>query len=436
MKNKILSLPPDALSTIPLSHYPDNFTFVVNGTSFPTKRLIADLLSPKIRNYHLIDEACDQISIETRTKGNFSNILNIAIKGKQAFPNSEIKYVYEVLSQLDNFDFIDSTGFFSDEITVTNVFDKIDIKNSFRLDISEEISFLANHIGELSSKIKKLDINIIELILRNDHLLIENEDWLYEYVIKINTCLLECIKFSYLSEEVMNDFISTFDISQLNIGIWNSLCQRLKLKIDINSDIDSKRFKTQTLDIKYEGKGLKGIISYLSNQTKKSNSSSEEEEDLDDDDDDDNNINQKVCVTASSSYSSSYSPQNVLELDKDTLFGSRNQPDQWICFDFKDNLVQLKNYTIRSSNFWGPNREHPKSWVLECSNDKKRWKTIDKKVDCNELNEKGAIKTFLVENQHPKSRYFRLKQIGENCKGNYCFNISAVEFFGKLTLMH
>ena len=234
----------------------------------------------------------------------------------------------------------------------------------------------------------------------------------------------------------MNDFISTFDISQLNIGIWNSLCQRLKLKIDINSDIDSKRFKTQTLDIKYEGKGLKGIISYLSNQTKKSNSSSEEEEDLDDDDDDDNNINQKVCVTASSSYSSSYSPQNVLELDKDTLFGSRNQPDQWICFDFKDNLVQLKNYTIRSSNFWGPNREHPKSWVLECSNDKKRWKTIDKKVDCNELNEKGAIKTFLVENQHPKSRYFRLKQIGENCKGNYCFNISAVEFFGKLTLMH
>lgn len=415
MKNKEFSLPIDAISSIPLNHYPDDFTFIVNGKSFPTKRFIADLLSPKIRNFHLIDESYDQISIETNEEGDFSHILNIAIKGKQVFLNSKLKYVYEIFTQLENIDFIESTGFFSEEITVKNVINKITVKTGFNLNVDEEISFLANHISDLSSQIKKLDISLIELILNNDHLLIESEDWLYRYVKSINSSLFECIKFYYLSEESMNNFISTFDISNLNIGIWKSLCDRLKLKIENNSEIDSKRFKTLVLEVIYEGKGLNGIVSYLKNQ-------SENNENI-------------INVTASTSYGNSYLPENVIDFENDSLFGSKNQPEQWICFDFKNNLLQVKNYSIRSSSFWGQNQEHPKNWVLECSNDKKKWRIIDKKVECNELNEKGVVKTFTVEKQHPKSRYFRLRQIGENCKGNYCFNISAVEFFGKLALM-
>lgn len=430
MKKKTFSLPIDAFSSIPLDHYPDDFTFIVNGTSFPTKRFIADLLSPKIRNFHFTDETYDRISIETKEEGNFSDLLNIAIKGKFTFPQSKIKYVYEIFSLLDNFEFIDSTGFFSDEITVNNVFDKINVKNSFKLSIDDEIEFLAKHMVNLSTQIKKLDISFIELILSNDHLLVESEDWLYEFVKSIDLTLLEYIKFGFLSEGSMNDFITKFDISNLNIGIWNSICERLKMKIErgnkeINSNSD--RYQTQVIDIKYEGNGLKGIISYLNKKSKNKRNSIDHSKI-------ESELFESVSVTSSTTYSNSYAPENVLQLENDSLFGSKNQPDQWICFDFKDNLVQVKSYSIRSSNFWGQNQEHPRNWILECSNDKKRWKTIDKRTDCNELNEKGVTKTFIVESQHKKSRYFRLKQTGENCKGNYCFNISAVEFFGKLTL--
>lgn len=263
MKKKTFSLPIDAFSSIPLDHYPDDFTFIVNGTSFPTKRFIADLLSPKIRNFHFTDETYDRISIETKEEGNFSDLLNIAIKGKFTFPQSKIKYVYEIFSLLDNFEFIDSTGFFSDEITVNNVFDKINVKNSFKLSIDDEIEFLAKHMVNLSTQIKKLDISFIELILSNDHLLVESEDWLYEFVKSIDLTFLEYIKFGFLSEESMNDFITKFDISNLNIGIWNSICERLKMKIErgnneINSNSD--RYQTQVIDIKYEGNGLNHFV--------------------------------------------------------------------------------------------------------------------------------------------------------------------------------
>lgn len=40
---------------VPIHTYMDEFTFIVNNKKFKTTRLIADLISPTISKFHLID---------------------------------------------------------------------------------------------------------------------------------------------------------------------------------------------------------------------------------------------------------------------------------------------------------------------------------------------------------------------------------------------
>ena len=112
----------ESLISISFDPYPNDLYFIVNENAYPTKRFVADLLSPKIRKLHLTDKAFDQLSMQTVEERNFTNILNIAIKGKQAFSSSKMKYVYEFFLKLGNFDFIDSISFFSEEIALKKRF--------------------------------------------------------------------------------------------------------------------------------------------------------------------------------------------------------------------------------------------------------------------------------------------------------------------------
>lgn len=46
--------------------YEQNFTFIVNNERFSTTRIVADLLSPKIRQLHFIDDTIQEFYIETK----------------------------------------------------------------------------------------------------------------------------------------------------------------------------------------------------------------------------------------------------------------------------------------------------------------------------------------------------------------------------------
>ena len=49
----------DTVKEIPFDKYEHNFSIIVNGQTYQTNRFVADLLSPRIRQYHFNDSSIE-----------------------------------------------------------------------------------------------------------------------------------------------------------------------------------------------------------------------------------------------------------------------------------------------------------------------------------------------------------------------------------------
>ena len=142
-----------------------------------------------------------------------------------------------------------------------------------------------------------------------------------------------------------------------------------------------------------------------------------------------------VNVTASSYSDDIYKPENAVDLKSDSLFFSKSWLNSWICYDFKGRRLTPTSYSIRSCH-WGPGCAHPKSWVLEVSNDGSEgsWKEVDSRKDNNDLNDSHVIRNFsLGTPQSGAFRFVRLRQTGNNHCGRIRLAICALELFGTLS---
>ena len=93
------------------------------------------------------------------------------------------------------------------------------------------------------------------------------------------------------------------------------------------------------------------------------------------------------------------------------------------------------SYSIRSSGY-GPGSGHPKSWVLEVSNDgsEDSWKAVDSRKDNNDLNDELLTRNFSLGTPPSGAfRFVRLRQTGENHWGSDILAICALELFGTLS---
>ena len=141
-----------------------------------------------------------------------------------------------------------------------------------------------------------------------------------------------------------------------------------------------------------------------------------------------------VNVTASSCYG--YKPEYAVDLKADSRFDSDDSPNSWICYDFKGRRVTPTSYSIKSC-WGGPGGYHPKSWVLEVSNDgsKGSWETVDSRKDNNDLNDRRVTRNFsLGTPQSGAFRFVRLRLTGKNHGGYDDLCICALELFGTLSL--
>ena len=151
------------------------------------------------------------------------------------------------------------------------------------------------------------------------------------------------------------------------------------------------------------------------------------------------NVHDKgVVEVTASSYASSdpdktYEPKNVAELGTETLFWSKNLEQQWICYDFKNKHVAPTSYSIMSCTDrrggW-----HPRSWVLEASNDKSTWTLLDQRDDNSDLNDRSVTCHFSLKNQAQMMfRFVRLRQTGRNHHNSDSFALASLEIFGTLS---
>jgi hypothetical protein len=160
---------------------------------------------------------------------------------------------------------------------------------------------------------------------------------------------------------------------------------------------------------------LNGIISYLTNEFGGNVI--------------DRNI---VSITASSLGNvQSYPLRSVVDFENQSMFRTNSLENAWICYDFKDMVITLDHYSIRTR--CDTNGSHLRSWRLEGSSDGSKWLKIDEKMNDESLNSRGAVASFPISAEFIRAfRMVRLRQTGKNSTGVSSLVLSLIEFFGEL----
>ena len=452
--NVEFSLSIDAIKDIPFDRYGKDFTFIVNGQQHQTCRIIADILSPRIREYHLIDETINMfhINIDDLKVNYFSEILSLISFEKQQIKEEQLKYFIKIFYILDNKkEFQKLIPKYENEITINNVFERIQNKQDyfdvFQINpqkeddehynyhseinksdfgistkhemLKDEIEFISCHFYEIDhEKIKKLDKFIIEEIIKNKTLKLEDEDSLLKFIIEMYSksheysFLFEYVNFLNVSQKEIQHFYEIFDLNDINQQIWRSIISQT-INSKKNEKAINKRYnqKTEGISLIYkEGQEFNGIIKYLTDKTG-------------------GNIhdNGTIEITSNSYYAGDH-PSNLLDFNVKTQYESPRK-EAWICFDFKKMKVKITNYSIKSSE-GGQSSCHLKSWDLEVSNDGDNWIKIDHHSNCSTLNGDGFVGTFDAQ-QNEFAQFVRLRQTDDPWGGDY-LKICYIEFYGFL----
>lgn len=437
-----LCLKYDAILNVPLNKYEQDFTFIVNHKKYQTNRFISDLLSREISQQHLVDPTIDTFTINTQQKGDFSHFLKLISFQKENLPQDEILFISEILKILNN-DYIEKIDPIEGvKLTFNNVFanlkKNLKFPEFYSSQIERDIEFISSNFYELNKEqqeeIYEFEENddIIERIISNEQLQLRDEDQMINFVNKLYLKnskyyqLYEYVLFSFVSENQINEFIKIFDINDINSSIWKNISYRLKRVTSQSINEDEKKlerkhkykFSTEmkTTFSYSNDKEFDGIINFIRKKT--------------------NNNVKNMIKLSSSSMNYSNTPYNVCKHDNDNIFyQSKNEKNSWICFDFKEHKIIPTNYTIKSIPYES-NNNHPKSWVVEGSNDNIDWITIDEVKNCDLLNGFSKIHTFNISNPvNTPFRYVRIRQTSNNWYASgewYFFSIGSVEFYGSL----
>lgn len=141
-----------------------------------------------------------------------------------------------------------------------------------------------------------------------------------------------------------------------------------------------------------------------------------------------------VDVTASPDGDGRSSAWAVVNFQATDCYWSRNEPNAWICYDFKDMRITPTHYTLKSGEGYSGS-QHLKSWVIEVSIDGSEWFEVDRRENAYDLNDSFAMKNFRITRlTAERYRYFKLREIGTD-HGPYNTSVlilCAMEVFGTL----
>jgi hypothetical protein len=157
-----------------------------------------------------------------------------------------------------------------------------------------------------------------------------------------------------------------------------------------------------------KGKLLNGLISYLTWKHR-------------------GNVYDKgiVRITSKSVYSDGpgNAVRNAADPASESFFTSKNEPGQWICWDFRDRRLRPTHYAIKNYGL--------KSWVVESSLDGENSTEINRKTDNKDLKYGWRTASFAVSNSS-ECHFIRLTQTDKRHGGKDFLFIGAFEVFGTL----
>jgi hypothetical protein len=408
-----------------------DFEFIVGDRRYGCPWFVAEFLSPKVSSLRSTDRTLKELRIETADKDKvFGDFVLLGGGWDVVVTEANSSFFVSICRELWNEELYSKVvAHFEEDLTISNVFDRLLSRESFcgrGFWFLPEIDFLASHFHELSkSVLNSLSVDQVHAILSNSCLRIRSEDELYGFIVSrlcedfCFSSLLEFVRFEFVSVSSIEHFISS-DIDSftlLNRSVWTQICRRLILSVSPCS-VNDRLAKSLGRMFRFSGSSsFEGIISHLTSQHG-------------------GNVHDRGIVHISGLHpydtNSVYAPKNVADLTAtDTYFCSRNEPNQMLIYDFQRLRITSTHYSVRSRHDAGVNCNHPKSWVIEVSDDGSDWFEIDRRENNNELNGRSLIHTFSVSTSK-ECRMIRLRQIGPTHYGEHYLQFSALEIFGSL----
>jgi hypothetical protein len=385
------------IKNIILGRIQEDFEFVVAGQRYKCPRIVAELLSPRVCLSHAVDQSIAEYFVEASDSSDqFDLFMSLGSGSTISVTKANVDFFLCLSREFGNSNVhISLLEHFASDVLGSQ------IPDWSTLDLFSEAL-----IGRISSKFSGLTrseldaipVSVLFSILSHHLLKISTEDDLFSYI-GSRLCsdpeyfdLLQFVRFEYLSTEYISDFLSALPHS-IDRRLWESISQRLVRPVK----------EVEFLPIDWNS--FKGIISYL---TRKHGG----------------NVHDNGIVKIASKSLGSGSVEDVADFSSDSYFMSRDEPDQWIRWDFHGMRVHPTHYTISAYRL--------KSWVVDGSLDGINWTKIDRRRD-NEILKYGnwVTRSFTIS-KSAECRFIRLTQTDKRHDGYDYLGIQACEFFGTL----
>jgi hypothetical protein len=365
------------------------------------------------------DSSCRRFSIETPDpECQFEQILALGWGSACEVNDSNFGFVRSVVRELGNLELYQTlVKQFEPNLTVSNVFQRIEDAEAFGFPFDDLILFCASNFFQIQREfVGKVSLQTLYQVLSHPSLQLGSEDQLYQIIASRFESsfeyfsLIEFVRFEYLNTSNMNHFVgfarAHFDL--VNQSVWHALCTRLECETILTTQ--SPRVIERL--IPFENSPLDGIIAALTEECGGS-------------------VSEKGVVKISGTPLNDQpdsAPAHAADFGKSNYFHSANSVNQWLCYDFRSRRVRLSHYSIRS--FSG--NYYPRSWVIEGSLDGRNWSQIDRQEGNTKLDAQHPTGTFAVT-ECDAYRFIRLRQTGRNSGSSQYLIVVAFELFGYLS---
>jgi uncharacterized protein YqgQ len=423
VSKRCITLSAKGLRNIPCENYENNFKFIICGEEYACPSFVAEFLSNRVSKNRRHDCTICEVEVEIQVEDQieskhisncFHKIISLGFGSSVFFESREYAIVRRICIELEINELYETVFMTKENLNEENVIERLKYDEQLDRSCETNIDFAASHFFNLNrSLICEMSPSILFKILESKSLKLQSEDDLYDLVsslISKDACysiLLECVKYEHLSGESIESFFNFIceSIEFLTRDVWLHLHSRL---MSGPSSLLSGRYYGCAFEYR-EGSRFEGIISFLTKQHG-------------------GNVHDLGIISIDSiPVYHAHVAKNVLDLNTNSLFQVNNNPDGWICFDFKEKRVNLHHYSLRTRSDGDGN--HPVNWVIEGSVDKTQWVELDRHINCPDLRGKNVSQTFSVSGTG-FFRLIRLRQTGPDSLNQNYLTLSAFELFG------
>jgi hypothetical protein len=412
-----------------------DFRFVSGSNAFVCDRFQAGFLSPRVTNLILNDPTIEEFSLEnsisissssssseseSESKAKIEMIERLLNSESLIVDDKNIEIVYYLSEDLGNIELTEFVLHFFDKaepLTVSNCITRLKRKQKSGIDICQENDFIATHISEIETEdLRQLDDGLLKDIFGLSSLRIQNEDWLFEKIFNLGPSYLKLlgkVRFEFLSQSSIDFFFEHFCFEDMDSDIWHQIWLRSRHEIvSDKTNIQNQNDRLKDIVIRLPESPWSGLIHYLSEMCG-------------------GNVHEKGIVNITCSSREFNQCWEVVNYGWTKYFDTTNEPNSWIQFDFKDRVVSVTHYALKShsgSQNWFI------QWKLQGSVDGNTWSVLDTQ-NTQDLN--GQSKTKIFECHDNSSvlnfyRYIRFTQTGKTSHGQDYLILTNIEFFGSI----